>query len=393
MKATRLVLLGVTVALGLLIAAQAMASDARLESMALQREYVEDYFNFRTFPTVAARFSNLATVALGSSNSSSDFGSERSVGVIGAGDNTSYGVFAVYLNEAVIGGSGADHAQFDITWAKDFEKTAIGLGMLYQNSSVEQGGVKVTPIDFTPLLNSMNQLFFTGGVKFAKGEKSTIELAAKIGWLTYGDSLLIPSAEDAGKVSYNLAGRVMAEISDKTTLIPLLQYGKMDATGNLPPTGTEQEFSETQLNAGLAVNYEVNGSDLLVLGISADYTKLVDEPGIILTPGGEVSDWSIPTLFLATEFDVYSWLTLRAGARKTFDNATVKDLSPIDTDVKSSSYTFGLGMGLHFDHFDVDASLNPDWIFTGGYFLSGQTTESIQGSTQPLTRVTATYYF
>jgi hypothetical protein len=43
-------------------------------------------------------------------------------------------------------------------------------------------------------------------------------------------------------------------------------------------------------------------------------------------------------------------------------------------------------MGLHFDHFDVDASVNPDWVYTGGYLLSGDST------TQPLTRVTATYY-
>ena len=45
MKASRLILLGVGLALGLFLAAQAVASDARLESLALQREYVEDYFN------------------------------------------------------------------------------------------------------------------------------------------------------------------------------------------------------------------------------------------------------------------------------------------------------------------------------------------------------------
>jgi len=59
----------------------------------------------------------------------------------------------------------------------------------------------------------------------------------------------------------------------------------------------------------------------------------------------------------------------------------------VRTPSKFSSFTFGLGAGLHFDHFDVDASLNPDWMFSGGYFLSGRTTDV------PLTRITASYYF
>lgn len=391
MRATRWVLLSVMVASGLLIAAQATASDARLESMALQREYVEDYFNFRTFPTVAARFSNLATVALGSVDSDGDFGNDRSVGVIGAGDNTSYGVFAIYLNQVQTDavtptGDPVDDAQFDITWAKQFSSVAIGIGLLYQNSSQETEPNTFSPLDgFSNDLDDFNTNLtaLTGGVKFGAGEGSSVELAGQLGWYSWADSSGVDS-EDAGNVSYVLSGRMMKELGDKTTLVPLLRYSKFDLTED-PGVGAEEEMSRTQFNAGVALNYEVNGSDLLVLGISADYMKDVDEGA-----ASEISDWSIPTLFLATEFDVYSWLTLRAGARKTFDNVTDKDTSPTpapDTDVKASSYTFGLGLGLHFDHFDVDATLNPDWVFSGGYFLSGQSTE------QPLGRVTATYYF
>ena len=45
-----------------------------------------------------------------------------------------------------------------------------------------------------------------------------------------------------------------------------------------------------------------------------------------------------------------------------------------------------MGMGLHFDNFDVDATVNPDAVFTGGYLFSGERSE-------PLGRVTATYHF
>jgi hypothetical protein len=391
MKASRLILLGVGLSLGLFLAAQALASDARLESLALQREYVEDYFNFRTFPTVAARFQNVATIGLGTNDVAAGFGNDRSVGVIGAGDNTSYGVFAVYLNQVqsatdVNGdGSNEDHAQFDITWAKDFGSATIGASVLYQNSSIEPGSAKTSPIDgYIQDLDdpNTNALALTGGVKFGMAENTMLELAAQLGWLSWEDKDLTGAvtSEDAGNLSYALTGRIMAEVSDRSTLVPLIKYTKVDLTADAAG-GTEAEVSRSTLNAGLALNYEVNGSDLLVMGISADYLKDKNE---IVGQEADLSDWSIPTLFLAAEFDVYSWLTLRGGARKTFDNAS-NDVTT--TDAKFSQFTFGLGAGLHFDHFDVDASLNPDWMFSGGYFLSGRTTDV------PLTRITASYYF
>jgi|GEM_PF-1402118 len=394
MKASRLILLGVGLSLGLFLAAQAMASDARLESLALQREYVEDYFNFRTFPTVAARFQNVATIGLGTNDSNTGtFGNDRSVGVIGAGDNTTYGVFAVYLNQvqtdatADVDGDGVpdpiDDAQFDITWAKDFGGATIGASILYQNSSIEPGSAKTSPIDgFDQSLGdpNTNVLAITGGAKFGMAENTMLELAAQLGWLSWEDkdATGTVTSEDAGNLSYNLAGRIMAEVSDRSTLVPLIKYTKLDLTADAGG-GTELDVTRSTFNAGVALNYEVNGSDLLILGLSADYRK--DQDDVV---GTDISDWSIPTLFLAAEFDAYSWLTLRGGARKTFDNASD---DAIDTDAKFSSFTFGLGAGLHFDHFDVDASLNPDWMFSGGYFLSGRTTDV------PLTRITASYYF
>jgi len=384
MKASRLILLGVGVSLGLFLAAQAVASDARLESLALQREYVEDYFNFRTFPTVVARFQNIATIGLGTmDDTTGTFGDDRSVGVIGAGDNTSYGVFAVFLNQVATDTPGIDHGQFDITWAKDFGGAAIGASILYQNSSIEPGAAKLSPIDgFDQDLDdpNTNLLAITGGAKFGMAENTMLELAAQLGWHSWEikDATGATISEDAGNLSYSLAGRIMAEVSDRSTLVPLVKYTKLDLTEDAAG-GTELEVSRTTLNAGVALNYEVNGSDLLVMGISADYLSDQDE-----VVGTDFSDWSIPTLFLAAEFDAYSWLTLRGGARKTFDNASD---DAIGTDAKFSTFQFGLGAGFHFDHFDVDASLNPDWVFSGGYLLSGRTTNV------PMTRITASYYF
>jgi hypothetical protein len=352
----------------------------------VQGEYLEDYVNFRTFPTVAARYANILTASLGTRSP----GDDRAVGVIGAGKNTNYGVFAIYLNEtkrdvnsAILGFATIEQAQLDISWAKEFGATAVGGAVLYTKSSVELGQEKETPIGGgSQDLDSpnANQLAITGGVKIDMNNTSILELAAQVGWWSWEETDVAGDvvSEDAGNLSYGLAGRIMAEISDQTTLVPLVRFGKMDLTEEPDPAATEEDVTRTMMNLGLAMHHEVNGNDLLVMGVSADYMK--DKDGL-----SEYSRWALPSLFAALEFDVYRWLTVRTGARKTFNRFKDDSVDP-ELDWLNSDFSFGLGMGLHFDHFDVDAVIDESAIFTGGYLFSGE-------SSQPLTKVTATYYF
>ena len=385
MRATRWVLLSVVVGLCCLSVAPALASDARLEALSVQREYVEDYFNFRTFPTVVARYQNLVQVGLGSRDSDGDFLDDMSVGVIGAGDGTSYGVFALYLNE--VNRDGVEQQQLDLTWAKAFSTTTIGATVVYTNSEIKDNtGDIQTPINSSPGdLDNANANFFglNAGVKIDMSGNSMLEIAAGIGFYGWDDTLSgVGRLEDDGKVSYLVSARIFSEITNRTTLVPLLKYQKMDLTSKPVGTATSEEYSRTMINLGVALHYEVNGNDLLILGLSVDNIK--DKDGT-----EEMSVWSTPNLFAALEFDIYSWLTARAGVTKGFENTNIKDTAATtgnELDIKASEYRFGLGMGLHFDHFDVDATVDPEALFTGSYFLSGE-------SSQPLTRITATYYF
>lgn len=379
MRATRWVLLMV-VGLCCLTAPTSYASDARVEAMAVDAQYLEDYVNLDVFPTVAARYANLVMVSLGEASSSSD----RSVGVIGAGNNTNYGVFAIFLNQTML--QGWEQAQLDITWAKQFSGATVGAGILYTKSSVEQGSAKETPInggDNSDFDNpGANQLAITGGVKIDMNNTSMLELGAQLGWWSWEekDAAGTITSEDAGNLSYMLAGRIMSEVSNQTTLVPSVSFSRIDLTEEPGPAATEEDFNRNMVNLGVALHHEVNGNDLLVLGVSADYVK--DKMGT----GVEFSTWQLPSLFAALEFDVYSWLTVRAGARKTFDRTNDKTFDP-EVDTLASDFRFGLGMGLHFDHFDVDATVEPDAVHSGGYLLTGDSTSNT------LARVTATYFF
>jgi hypothetical protein len=102
----------------------------------------------------------------------------------------------------------------------------------------------------------------------------------------------------------------------------------------------------------------------------------------------EFSRWDLPALFAALEFQVTDWLTARAGATKTLDVTSTEYVTSTDEteDTLESRYYFGLGAGFHFENFDVDLTLNPDALFSGGYLVSGE-------QTRPITRITATYFF
>jgi len=388
MRATRWVLLFVAVTLCCVMTADTYASDARLDGLAVQREYVDDYVNFHTFPTVAARYQNLVTASIGTAANN---GTDKSVGVIGAGENTNYGVFAVYLNQvnrdvfdSIIGAGNVEQQQLDLTWAKAFSGATVGAGLLYTKSTVELGQERNTPIGggVQDLDNpNANQLAITGGAKIDMNNNSMLELAAQVGWWSWEekDAGGNVTSEDAGNLSYMLAGRIMSELTNRTTLVPLIKYQKMDLTAKNPTGGADEDVTRSMLNLGVAMHYEVNGNDMLILGVSADYMKDKDMPA-----GVEESTWQVPALFAALEFDVYSWLTVRTGARKTFTRFTD---DTTDGKISDSSYRFGLGMGLHFDNFDVDATVEPNALFTGGYLFSGDSTSD------PLTKITATYFF
>jgi hypothetical protein len=352
-----------------------VASDARTDGLGIQREYLEDYILFRVFPTVAARYQNLVTASLGTRSSG-----DRSVGVIGSGENTSYGTFAVYLND--LGNDAQQDAQIDVTWAKQFSGAAVGAAVNWTSSKVELNGTTTSPVFGI----DANQLAFTGGLKLDMSDTGQLETAFEVASLTFQRAN--GTTEDNG-LSYRASARIMSEVSARTTLVPLAQYTHVDVTAEGSSDNTLDSF-----NLGVAAHHRVNGNDLLIMGIAVNHLKsdspfLTSAGGTLLAggePGLEVERWDLPALFAALEFSVYDWLTARVGATKTVD--VVNETRPTGPEIEKteSRFFFGLGLGIHFDHFDVDATVNPDAVFTGGYLFSGAVS-------QPLGRVTGTYYF
>ena len=361
---------GVLAVLAVLVAPHAAgASDARVESFGVQHEYLEDYSLFSLYPTVIARYANLVSVSVGDRNLQ-----QRSVGVIASGNRGGYGVFALRLND--LGFDGGQDAQVDLAWARDFGGVTPALAVQWTESRREIGDAVQSPIGGGPLTNNLS---LHGGALVDVGDTEQIEVAAEVAWLTWEETAT--GRRSADNLSYRFSLRLHDELNSRVTLLPLLQVFRTDRTGRGDP---DVSRSDT-FNLGAAFHFRVNGSDLLVVGAAVNrYEQKTYTSGAV---SDRFRRWDLPALFAALEFDVYDWLTVRSGATKTLDvsNLTRSAAEP-ETRSLTSRYFFGLGMGLHFDHFDVDATVNPRSVFTGGYLFSGE-------SSEPLGKVTATYYF
>ena len=355
------------------------ASDARLDGLAVQYEYMEDFILYRFFPTVTARYGNLVTATLGSRNAETGaFDEARSIGFIGSADKSKYGNFAVFLNNV-----GQD-AQFDLGWAKQFPGVALGLNVLWQNSSYEFGDVERSPKDGLGLngqVQGTNQFSVTGGVNLDVSDTGQLEAAVEVAslyWKFTGPHGGVIS-EDAGHLSYRITARMRNEINSRTKLVPLFNFSRVDLT----PDGAAEDHYVSSLNFGVAMHHEVHENDLFILGLAANYRQSQFGAG-----ADKVSRWDLPALFAAMEFGLTDWMTARVGATKTLDVINVEaaaDALP-DQDRIESRYIFGLGAGFHFENFDLDLTLNPDDMFKGGYVVSGE-------ETRLFTRITGTYYF
>lgn len=370
-------LLVFSVACGSLLLAMprlAAASDARVEGLAIPLYYIDDEDASEVFPTVYARVNNLVAAGFGTSSNSRD----NRFGVIASGNREKYGVFSLQLRgtspflDAVsrqfdpdyAPGLGIPSQQFDMGWAKQFGGMALGFRFDYAKSKLTTGDQEVAPSS-NPGSN-WNTLALHGGLKCDMGRSDFLEIGAEARNLSFKNE--IAGTEDDAGLSYRLSARYWKMLNDKTDFVPAFNYTHLDVTHK---GGDDATFNA--LHAGGAFLFDVNQDNLLTLGAAVNHQK---------DNAADASATWLPTLFGSLEWDVKSWLTGRVGAQQA-----MRMESAGDDDQTSNDFGYGLGVGLHFNNFDLDATMNEDFLFNGAYFVSGDNTSGLFG------RVTGTYRF
>lgn len=347
----------------------AMATDARVEALAIPGFYIDDEEGANAFPTVYARTGNLVTAGLGTSGVTSQ---DNRFGIIASGNRDKYGVFSVQLrgsspfidalNSTFFGfGPNIDvpSQQYDLGWAKQFSSMALGLRFEHAASKFESGDDEAAPAD-DPGDDDWNTTALHAGVKFDQGDHDFIEIGGEFRMLSFKNTFVDPDFEDDAGTSLRGSARWWHMVNDKTDFVPAVSFTRVDVTMD----GDEEDRTHTALHAGGSFIFDVNGDNTLWLGAAFNHQKdNFDDHS---------ATW-VPTLFGALEWDIKSWLTGRVGAQQAMRMESQGD----DNDLTEADFSYGLGVGMHFNNFDIDCTLNERFPFSGGYLISGDSTSDM----------------
>ncbi len=430
-------------ALVTLVPAAASASDARVQSLGLQGDYIQDYTNVYAYPSSIVRYQNLVYGNLGNKDVAGgdlpDFqdnaGSnplDQSGRAMGAYLNTWKwlpGTWGIQINEnrnaisQAYGPSWFDRNRNEgitLLWGGKLGGGSIGFAIDKASSSVTDGNDTVSPYTWSPatlaisgsnarqVMNAINASLGSedrnswgaaGGVSFnwdAFGREQTGDIAVhyRNNTLKVEDAAAKQLLEDNGNTDFSINARVQMAVSDNSYITPVFNYYTMDrgskfTDGVTPANNTEFDNSVKGLQLGIAESWVMRESDLLVLGVSLNHENVdYKDPGVFGDPF-TVTYNTTPSVFGALEVHPASWFHVRMGAGKPvwskleFENKTTAQ----KTTVKDSPLQYALGAGFRLgNRLDLDATLNQDFAFTGAWFASGN-------SEVPFSNLSMTYRF
>jgi len=431
-------------ALVTLVPVAALASTARVQSMGLQGDFIQDYSNVYAYPSSIVRYNNLVYGDLGTKDVTggdlSDFEDnsgptpalQNSGRAMGAYLNTWKwlpGTWGIQLNEnhnALSQAYGAGYYDrnrnegITLLWGDKVGGANIGLLVEKANSSFNDGTDVTQPYTFAApvfapagtnarqFINSVNAGLGVddrnswgvgAGVTFnwsgwEREQQADIAVHYRDNSLKVTDTAAGQTLEDNGNSSFSINARAQLAVSDNSYLTPVLNFYSMGRGTKFTDTVTpannfDYDNSVTGYQVGLAESWVLRESDLLVMGLSVSGETIdYDDPSIAGDPF-KVTYMTTPSIFGALEVHPVGWWHVRMGAGKPiWSKLEIEDKTTSQkTTVKDSPIQYALGTGFRLgNRLDLDAVVNQDFAFTGSWGASGN-------SETPFSSLSMTYRF
>ncbi len=418
------------------------ASSARVEGTGLQSDYLQDYVNVILYPSSIVRYPNIVYGDLGVKNVNGgdlpDFqdnnanpaldNAGRGMGAHVTGDWLP-GVWGVQINENHIPLSAAYGASYynrnpneglTLLWGQKFGGISLGAMYARSGSSFQQGTTEIEP--FPPVLpgaglagNNARQVMnainaglgsearntdaFAAGVSFdwnAFGRRHSADISAQYRTLNLHQQAVVAgdtqTLEDDGGAGIAINARAQMAMSDESYLVPVINWYDMDLSTEFTDTATPGvttsfDNSVSGINIGLAKGWVMRESDLLMLGLAFQQQSIEWSDPSAFGDATEVTYTQSPAIFGALEVRPTGWLQLRLGAGSPiFNKLDAENTTTGETlEVKDSEIQYALGVGFRIGgRLDLDAVMNQDFAFTGGWAASGV-------SEGPVSKLSATY--
>ncbi len=419
------------------------ASLSRVEGMGLGMpelsQFTDDYQNIYMYPSSVVRQNNLVLAELGNNPSEAEDAftpQDQSFTLIK--NFPQLGVVAVQMKQSSLnlpnGSSNSNNEWWDLIWGKAFTKMDFAVRFDLANSyyedefnfgtpgTLQNRGISTSfdPYPFGGTFDSdvilgsgleINTYGITPSISLHMDNDNRLDLAATYRKYTFnraeGGAFYAPSPEtfeDGGNASYSAAARYFMNKSDVSQWYLAGWYVNDDfswTVENFAGATTSRSADETYkaYGAGISNNTRVNDNNLLLWGIGAwqmkhnyERTDNNDAVASTVTKTLEEKITTLPVLFAAVETQATNWLKVRIGATNMVNHARSEfsDFdSPTGTETEKFRFTdfnLSLGTGIRWNNLDVDMTLNEEFPFTGGNFLSGSEQAAF-------TRASATYHF
>lgn len=431
-------------ALVTLIPAAAFASEARVQALGLQGDYIQDYTNVYAYPSTIVRYQNLVYGDLGLKSLAAgdlvDFqnnngtppalnNSSRSMGAYLNTWKWLPGTLGIQINEnhnAMSQAYGASYYDRNrnqgvvLLWGDRIGGASIGFTVDKASGRLSDGNAVISPYTWTPaslstagtnarqVMNSINASLgvedrnswgAAGGLSFnwdAFGRQHQADIAVHYRNSSFeiSDQAAQTKLGDNGNTSFAVNSRAQMAVSDNSYLTPVFNWYHLDrgvrfTDGVTPANNYNYDNTVNGLQFGLAESWVLRESDLLVLGLSFNRQEVdYNDPAAFGDPF-DATYSNMPTIFGALEVHPANWFHVRMGAGKPVWSKleVTNKTTNAKVTVKDSPVQYAVGAGFRLgNRLDLDAVVNQDFAFTGGWFASGN-------SETPFSQLSMTYRF
>ena len=439
----KLFTLTLAVALAVVLAMPAAATESRQAALAGAGNYIEDDYNIFTWYGTLPSYTNIVWMninyeevagvdTLGDMALTTDTSWEP-VTMLGAsyglGEDNKYGTLAMFFFKNTMGlnpfgsdwgdketwyGAGTFNERvnnkFCLMYGYGAESFSFGLFF----SRADQG--EVVKGDLSPNEEEIHAAYTTigAGVRFDIGESAYGDLALDINFASYAfdnksiypdpgippDTLYPGEITEDGNMMIGFRGRMFYECNDVVSLVPYFSYRSFDFSTQAEIDSLYSNYGDKamMLDFGIGANIAVNEDNLLIFAIEP-FSYMKRQPSKdIEGESKELKTMVMPRFILALESDVKDWLTFRVGGCKELIKDKFEESEKVGTTTKESTTTrtysnfnYFMGLGFHVGDFDIDCVINNSLPRQMGYWLTGYEYDGDCGP--PVYSISAKYHF
>jgi hypothetical protein len=265
-------------------------------------------------------------------------------------------------------------SRVDLFWGKRLSSADVGLHLEWYGDSDKETGE-----------SSHGVIGLNGGVALNQGG-NMMEFNGFFRKISFTDEsitgtpLSVNRTQDAGS-HMGIAWRWMRAQNSTTTIIPAIRVENWKISETTDNGQDADEFKYTSVDVGVGCNTVPLAGTEFLGSIGIMYEKWTDSD----TSGTTDEDTRLTTPYLkfGADIQVKPWLNFRVGAAKEVyskdtdkDFGTAPDPDRIQTD---QDWSYRIGAGIMLGDVQFDMEVDPEWLMSGPYLLSGYSDDPMFG--------------